>query len=186
MNPSYPLSEFLKRKGLIWEMAQTHTQKNPSLVDLESHLSSKLQEISDWHQKDQITFGECFRSRINIVMSCYLSAILLGLEKLPHGDTEKDKVFAKVVDEFPVFLGKSDLTIEDLTKPLHKLFYYGVDKRNKKLGYTSSKRELSDTCKHCRDCKSFPLLGWQPLGVVPLPGTRCNCKNNCRCSIKYR
>jgi hypothetical protein len=53
-------------------------------------------------------------------------------------------------------------------------------------GDTSSMRTLGATDMHCRECLLYASLGWQPIGVLPVPKTQCTCRSNCKCSIFYR
>lgn len=38
----------------------------------------------------------------------------------------------------------------------------------------------------CEDCIGYARMGWQPLGVLPLPGERSVCNKRCRCTIERR
>jgi hypothetical protein len=37
----------------------------------------------------------------------------------------------------------------------------------------------------CDGCIEAEAMGWQPVGVIPLPGTR-DCRTNCRCRLERR
>jgi hypothetical protein len=43
-------------------------------------------------------------------------------------------------------------------------------------------RRAGDTCDGCLDASA---AGWQPIGVIPAPGTR-TCLGNCRCFLRRR
>lgn len=45
-------------------------------------------------------------------------------------------------------------------------------------------RDLHPTAIHCRDCPGHSARGYQPVGVLPVPGRRCACGNNCRCTMR--
>lgn len=40
--------------------------------------------------------------------------------------------------------------------------------------------------KCCEDCIGYAAQGWQPIGILPVPGQRCRCHDNCRCWTDYR
>lgn len=48
------------------------------------------------------------------------------------------------------------------------------------------RRRLDPGAQHCRDCPGYYDQGWQMAGELPVPGVRCQCRNNCRCSIDRR
>lgn len=39
--------------------------------------------------------------------------------------------------------------------------------------------------EHCEDCIYYASLGRQLISYLPLPKTRCKCRNNCKCTIVY-
>lgn len=53
-------------------------------------------------------------------------------------------------------------------------------------GKTLVKRVLGATHQHCQDCLRYASLGYQPIGSLPLPKTRCQCRANCVCSMVFQ
>lgn len=51
-------------------------------------------------------------------------------------------------------------------------------------GYRYAQRFLNPA-EHCKDCIYYASLGRQLINVLPLPKTRCECRANCKCDIKY-
>jgi len=39
---------------------------------------------------------------------------------------------------------------------------------------------------HCTDCVRYAALGWQPVGVLPVPSQDSQCDGNCRCILDRR
>lgn len=39
--------------------------------------------------------------------------------------------------------------------------------------------------EHCQDCIYYASLGRQLIEFLPVPKTRCKCRNNCKCTIRY-
>jgi hypothetical protein len=64
-------------------------------------------------------------------------------------------------------------------------FWEGTSIRQEKQGYTLMRRILDSQAKHCQDCLNYAARGMVPISSVPLPGQRCACRANCRCSVKY-
>ncbi len=40
--------------------------------------------------------------------------------------------------------------------------------------------------EHCQHCPVYAALGWVPLSELILPTQRCECRTNCKCSVRYR
>ncbi len=64
-------------------------------------------------------------------------------------------------------------------------FWEGASIRQEKQGYSLMRRILDSQAKHCQSCINYAARGIVPIGSVPLPGQRCECRANCRCSVKY-
>lgn len=52
-------------------------------------------------------------------------------------------------------------------------------------GKTSMKRMLGANHDNCEDCLKYAAMGWQSIGSLPLPKTKCRCRSNCRCKVIY-
>jgi hypothetical protein len=64
-------------------------------------------------------------------------------------------------------------------------YWEGTSIRQGKQGYSLMRRILDSQAKHCQDCLDYAARGIVSIGSLPLPGQRCACKANCRCSVKY-
>ena len=64
-------------------------------------------------------------------------------------------------------------------------FWEGAAIRSEKQGYSLMRRILDAQAKHCESCLAYAARGVVSIGSVPLPGQRCECRANCRCSVKY-
>ena len=64
-------------------------------------------------------------------------------------------------------------------------FWEGTSIRQEKQGYSLMRRILDSQAKHCQDCLDYAARGVVSIGSLPLPGQRCACRANCRCSVKY-
>lgn len=53
-------------------------------------------------------------------------------------------------------------------------------------GHAFEERRRLGAAEHCPDCVGYANLGWQPLGVLPVPGQSSRCGNKCRCNMERR
>ncbi len=53
-------------------------------------------------------------------------------------------------------------------------------------GAKLAKRTLDVNAKHCRQCPLYVTDGFIPIEQVVPPGTRCDCRGNCKCVVIYR
>lgn len=52
-------------------------------------------------------------------------------------------------------------------------------------GQTMMRRIARKDKKTCQDCIGYASQGWVPIGLLPPPGQRCACHDNCRCLVEY-
>lgn len=52
-------------------------------------------------------------------------------------------------------------------------------------GNTMMRRVARQDKKTCQDCIGYSAQGWVPIGLLPPPGQRCVCHDNCRCYVEY-
>lgn len=65
-------------------------------------------------------------------------------------------------------------------------YWEGSTLRKEKQGYTLMVRRLDPQAAHCDDCLRYAAQGMVAIGGLPLPGQRCQCRSNCRCSVEYK
>ena len=65
-------------------------------------------------------------------------------------------------------------------------YWQGATIRQEKQGYSMMRRILDSQAEHCDDCLRYAAMGLRPIGSLPLPGQRCECRSNCKCSIEYK
>lgn len=53
-------------------------------------------------------------------------------------------------------------------------------------GIEYEERRRLGVAEHCDDCVGYAAQGWQPLGVLPVPGDGSVCGSRCRCSLERR
>jgi hypothetical protein len=65
-------------------------------------------------------------------------------------------------------------------------YWEGASIRQAKQGYSMMRRRLDAQAAHCDDCLRYAAMGLRPIGSLPLPGQRCECRSNCKCSVEYK
>jgi len=73
-----------------------------------------------------------------------------------------------------------------LVTPVYGFAAAGTLALNQSLGYREMRRFAQLDKRTCADCMSWDSMGWQPIGLLPPPGSRCRCHDRCRCVIEYR
>lgn len=53
-------------------------------------------------------------------------------------------------------------------------------------GRPFEERRRLNANESCADCVRYAGMGWQPIGVLPIPGNASRCKSNCRCALERR
>jgi hypothetical protein len=69
-----------------------------------------------------------------------------------------------------------------------RLGYWEALRRHAEVDANSvllDKRNLG-VAEHCRDCLTYHEQGWQPSGVLPVPGQASQCTTHCRCTMTSR
>jgi len=64
-------------------------------------------------------------------------------------------------------------------------YWQGTEMKEQQRGFSLMRRILDDQAVHCQDCLSYSSKGVVPIGSLPLPGQRCECRSRCRCRVEY-
>jgi hypothetical protein len=64
-------------------------------------------------------------------------------------------------------------------------YWEGTTVRQGQQGYSLMRRILDGQAQHCQDCIGYAQRGIVPIGSLPMPGQRCECRARCKCSIEY-
>ena len=73
-----------------------------------------------------------------------------------------------------------------LARPTFSFFNLGQYMVAQDRGMREMRRVAKDDKRTCVDCRHYDSMGWQPIGVLPMPGKGCRCYANCRCYLEYR
>jgi hypothetical protein len=64
-------------------------------------------------------------------------------------------------------------------------YWEGTTVRQEQQGYSLMRRILDGQAIHCQDCIGYAQRGIVPIGSLPMPGQRCECRARCKCTIEY-
>jgi hypothetical protein len=64
-------------------------------------------------------------------------------------------------------------------------YWEGNTIRREREGYSLMRRILDPQAQHCADCVRYKQAGIVPIGSLPMPGQRCECRARCKCSVEY-
>jgi hypothetical protein len=64
-------------------------------------------------------------------------------------------------------------------------YWEGTTVRQNQQGYSLMRRILDGQAVHCQDCIGYAQRGIVPIGSLPMPGQRCECRARCKCTIEY-
>jgi len=76
--------------------------------------------------------------------------------------------------------------VELYAQSVRSSYWQGATLRQEKQGYSMMRRVLDPQAAHCDDCLRYAKAGLVPIGSLPMPAQRCECRANCRCSIEYK
>ena len=65
-------------------------------------------------------------------------------------------------------------------------YWEGTTIRQERQGYSLMRRVLDPLAQHCGDCLRYAAAGLVPIGSLPMPGQRCECRARCKCSVQYK
>jgi len=84
------------------------------------------------------------------------------------------------------WIGVSERLKRYISSPAWSWYNTGRAERKRRQGYREMRRIAPLDRKTCQACLGYHAQGWQPIGLLPMPGKRCNCYDRCRCRVEYR
>lgn len=82
--------------------------------------------------------------------------------------------------------GVAERTSRYLSTPVWGFYSFGEMDKNRRIGYKEARRVANLDKRCCDDCRAYNAQGWQPIGLLPPPGQRCQCLDRCRCFLEFR
>jgi hypothetical protein len=68
-----------------------------------------------------------------------------------------------------------------------KIAFHATEKATRKSdGFNEAKRNLDGQAEHCESCIRYAGWGWVGIDRLVVPGTKCICREGCRCNVVYR
>ena len=68
-----------------------------------------------------------------------------------------------------------------------KIAFHAAEKATRKGdGFNEAKRNLDSQAEHCESCIVYAGWGWVGIDRLVTPGTKCICREGCRCNVVYR
>lgn len=64
-------------------------------------------------------------------------------------------------------------------------YWQGTELREQQRGFSMMRRILDPQAQHCSDCLGYAARGIVPIGSLPMPGVRCECRARCKCRVEY-
>lgn len=55
----------------------------------------------------------------------------------------------------------------------------------KQDGWTRASRSLTPEAMHCKHCPGYATFGWVGIDSIIPRGWQCDCRNSCRCVVRY-
>lgn len=90
------------------------------------------------------------------------------------------------IDNGTVTLPQAMSRIQGYVTEARQQFFKAERDALRETGRRFEERRVLSASEHCPDCVSYARQGWQPLGVLPLPGELSQCGRRCKCSIERR
>lgn len=158
--------------------------KNPSKANLEKasrilkqiHVSNAIIAaggVDKLYANDYLAIGRTLKSHYGLSENKGQPFGLVFLfQQLKNGEVSSPKLLES---RLAMFALSGNQTKELITK-------------NKKVlsGASEAKRMLGATDQHCVSCLFYSGQGWLPIAEIVLPGQKCECRTNCKCSLVYR
>jgi hypothetical protein len=170
------------------------------LVDTRiSKLESSLKRITRMLSNGDITLDQWQGSVREAIKGAHIQAAVVGYGgKNQMGSAEYGRIGQRLRSEY-AYLQKFALDLLErrvspamaaariglYAQSVRGSYWQGTELRKQQQGYGVMQRILDAQAKHCADCVRYAGLGRVSIGTLPLPGQRCECGANCKCSVRY-
>lgn len=162
-------------------------------------LATQLRRYTDMLSSGDITLDQWQQSVREALKLVHLQAAIIGHGgKDSMGPAEWGRIGQRLRMEYRYLEGFARDILAGRVSPAMALariglyaqsvrgtYWEGVSIRQEKQGYSMMRRILDSQAKHCQDCLRYAAAGMVPVGSLPMPGQRCECQSNCRCSVKF-
>ena len=109
-------------------------------------------------------------------------ALMDTIDEIPTGLLEGSSTGAAIPASWEGVMARMS---RYLVTPIYGFAALGAMALATQQGYTMMRRVARQDKKTCQDCIGYASQGWVPIGLLPPPGQRCACHDNCRCYVDY-
>lgn len=162
--------------------------------------SREVQQITDALVSGQLLLGDWQRRFAQIIKEVHLAQYILGRGGAANVYPADFLAVARTLKAEYRFLDAfaRDIAVGRLSEAqlrararlyLNKSttsYWSGDAVAQERASHPMEMRRLLAPVEHCLDCVAYAAAGWVPVGMLPMPGSNCQCGPNCRCSIEYR
>jgi hypothetical protein len=182
-------------KGRFLSQASVERLVDTRIDKLESSLKRITRMLSDGN----ITLDQWEGSVREAIKGAHIQAAVVGYGgRSQMGSGEYGRIGQRLRSEY-AYLQKFALDLlEQRVSPAMALariglyaqsvrgsYWQGTELRRQQQGYGIMERILDAQARHCADCVRYAKAGKVAIGTLPLPGQRCECGANCKCSVRY-
>jgi hypothetical protein len=162
-------------------------------------LDASLKGVTRMLSSGNITLDQWEQSVREAIKGAHIQAAIVGYGgKDNMGSGEYGRIGQRLRGEYAYLQGFAlDLLEQRISTPMalariglyaqsvRGSYWQGTELRKQQQGYGLMERVLDAQAKHCSDCLRYAGAGRVSIGTLPLPGQRCECGANCKCSVRY-
>ena len=160
-----------------------------------------MQRIAEYATEGRILPADFELAFAQMLKQQYTQLAILGkggIEQMMPGDWGRIGGYLKpqygYVSNFAAQIAAGEVSVAQATSRAD--MYLGGARRaylyNERLtavaptGQILMERRVLGVAEHCPDCMTYESMGWQPQGLLPLPGEASVCNGHCRCALERR
>jgi len=162
-------------------------------------LEASLKRFTRMLSNGNITLDQWEASVREAIKGAHIQAAIVGYGgKDQMGSGEYGRIGQRLRSEYAYLQGFALDLLERRVSPAMALarvglyaqsirgsYWQGTELRKQQQGYGLMRRILDPQAKHCQDCLTHAARGVAPIGSLPMPGQRCECRARCKCRVEY-
>lgn len=179
--------QFVSKDDLDELVLAYNNQQADALQDITKRLLNKRIGVNSW-----------IREVSAALKPAHINAYMVGIGgKAQMNSAEYGKLGAVLKEEYKYLrqFGR-DILDKKLSRAqiearinLYAESLYRSYEKGRESGHIANgfkwERRIRNASESCQDCIDYAQRGWVELGELPVPGDRCQCKRNCRCTKEY-
>lgn len=182
-------------KGKFLSKASVEKLVDTRIEKLETILKRTTRMLSE----GSITLDQWQSSVRELIKTAHIQAAIVGYGGRKNmGSAEFGRIGQKLRQEYKFLQGFArDMLEQRISAPMalariglyarsvRSSYWEGTAMRQQEQGYSLMRRVLDAQAQHCQSCVDYAARGIVPMGTVPMPGIRCECRSRCRCSVLF-